>query len=108
MGWTVETLSATVDKELNALPAVARARFARIGQLVAAVGLDRVGAPHLRHLSGPRWEFRLRGENRISRALYVTIPDKRVVIVRAFVKKTVKTPRREIDLALQHAKEVLK
>ena len=61
MGWTVETLSTTVDKERNALPAVARARFVRIGQLVAAVGLDRVGAPHLWHLSGPLWESRLRG-----------------------------------------------
>lgn len=33
--------------------------------------------------------------------------DKRVVVVRVFVKKTQKTPRREIDLALQRAKEVL-
>jgi phage-related protein len=29
-----------------------------------------------------------------------------VVVVRVFVKKTRKTPRREIDLALERAKEV--
>lgn len=34
-------------------------------------------------------------------------PGRRVVVVRVFVKKTQKTPRREIDLALQRAKEVL-
>ncbi len=42
-----------------------------------------------------------------SRALYVTATGKRVVIVRVFVKKTQKTPSREIDLALSRAKEVL-
>jgi phage-related protein len=32
--------------------------------------------------------------------------DQRVVIVRAFIKKTEKTPTGEIDLALQRAKEL--
>jgi phage-related protein len=32
---------------------------------------------------------------------------KRVVVVRVFVKKTEKTPRREIDLALKRAKDVI-
>ena len=83
------------------------ARFVRISELIAAVGLDRVGAPHVRHLTGPLWEIRMSGRDRISRALYVTVRDKRVVVVRVFVKKTRRTPRREIDLALQRAKEVL-
>jgi len=43
----------------------------------------------------------------ISRALYVTVRDKRVVVVRVFVKKTQKTPPREIELALRRAREVL-
>ena len=73
----------------------------------AAVGLGGVGAPHVRHLTGPLWEMRLRGKGGISRALYVTVRDRRVVVVRAFVKKTPKTPRREIDLALRRAAEVL-
>lgn len=107
MDWTVETLSATVDKELEALPADMRARFVRISEMIAAVGLERVGAPHIKHLTGPIWEMRMKGKDGISRALYVTVRDKRVVVVRVFVKKTQKTPRREIDLALQRAKEVL-
>jgi len=107
MDWTVETLNTTVDKELEALPADMRARFVRISEMIAAVGLERVGAPHIKHLTGPIWEMRMKGKDGISRALYVTVRDKRVVVVRVFVKKTQKTPRREIDLALQRAKEVL-
>ena len=52
--------------------------------------------------------MRLIGKDGIARALYVTVRDKRVVVVRAFIKKTRKTPRREIDLALRRAAEVLK
>ena len=97
----------TVDRELDALPADMRARFVRLCELIAAVGLDRVGAPHVRHVTGPLWEMRLGGRAGISRALYVAVRGKRVVVVRVFIKKTRKTPRREVDLALQRAREVL-
>ena len=107
MNWSVETLNEKVDKELDALPNEMRARFVRISELIAAVGLDRVGAPHVRHLTGPLWEMRMRGKDGISRALYVTLRKKRLVVVRVFVKKTRRTPRREIEIALQRAKEVL-
>ena len=108
MPWRVETLNDTVDGELDELAADMRARFARICQLIAAVGLERVGAPHVRHLTGPLWEIRLSGRDGIARALYVVAKDRRVVVVRAFVKKTRRTPRREIELALRRAGEVSK
>ena len=107
MAWTVGTLSAAVDEELEALPADMRARFVRIGRLIADVGLEHVGAPHTKHLTGPLWEMRMAGRDGIARALYVTVPAKRVVVVRVFIKKTRTTPRREIELALRRAKEVL-
>ena len=105
MEWRVETLNETVDEELDALPAEMRARFTRICGLIAAVGLERVGAPHVRHLTGPLWEMRLRGRDGIARAIYVATTGRRVVVVRAFVKKTRQTPRREIRLALKRARE---
>ena len=83
-----------------------RARFARISELIAAVGLDRMGAPHVRHLTGPLWEMRLSDRAGIARALYVAARGRRVVVVRVFVKKTRRTPRREIELALTRAGEV--
>ena len=93
MNWTVETLNTTVDKELAALPVDMRARFVRICELIEAVELERVGVPYIRHLTGPLWEMRMRGRDGISRALYVTVQRKRVVVVRVFIKKTWQTSR---------------
>jgi phage-related protein len=42
----------------------------------------------------------------LGRALYVTAVGKRVVVVHIFEKKTQKTPRREIIIALKRAKEI--
>lgn len=55
----------------------------------------------------PLWEMRMKGRDGIARAAYVTASGKRVVIGHVFVKKTQKTPRREIETALRRAKEVL-
>ena len=48
----------------------------------------------------------MKGRSGIARACYVTAVGKRVIVVHVFVKKTQKTPRREIELALKKAKEV--
>jgi phage-related protein len=106
VGWTVETLNETVDAEVDTLPADMRARLARVAQLIEEKGLDRLGEPHVKHIEGRLWEIRLKGRSGISRALYVMAAGRRVVIVRVFVKKTEKTPRREIELALARAKLV--
>jgi phage-related protein len=106
MNWTVETLNEVVDAELERLPADMRARLVHIARLIEEMGLERVGEPHVKHLDGRIWEMRLTGRSGISRALYVAATGRRVVIVRVFIKKTQKTPRREIDLALARAKAV--
>ena len=106
MGWAVETLDETVDREIEALPEDMRARLARIAKLIEEKGLDRVRDPHVKHLEGRLWELRLKGRSGIARALYVTASGWRVVIVRVFVKKTQKTPRSEIVLALSRAKSI--
>ncbi len=104
--WKVETLNAVVTAELNALPDDMLAKLRRIGELIQAHGIERMREPHVKHIEGRLWEIRLSGRDGIARALYVTAIGKRVVIVRAFVKKTQKIPRSEIDLALARAKEV--
>jgi len=106
MPWSVETLNETVDAELADLPADMRARLVRIAELIESVGLPNVGEPHVRHIRGPVWEIRLKGKAGVARALYATAREKRVVILRAFIKKTEKTPPGEIDVALQRAKEL--
>ncbi len=106
MAWSVETLNETVDAELADLPADMRARLVRISELIAAVGLPNVKEPHVRHIRGQLWEIRLKGKAGVARALYVTAKYQRVVILRAFIKKTERTPTGEIELALQRAKEL--
>ncbi|MFN0170761.1 MAG: type II toxin-antitoxin system RelE/ParE family toxin [Bryobacteraceae bacterium] len=106
MTWTVETLNAVVDAELEELPTDMLARFHYVSQLIEEFGLERVGEPHVAHVRGPLWEMRIKGKDGISRALYVTAAGRRVVVVRVFIKKTRKTPGREIELALKRAKEI--
>jgi len=84
----------------------AATRLVRIADLIASVGLPNVKKPHLRHIRGSLWEIRLKGKAGIARALYVTAREQRVVILRAFVKKTEKTPAGEIDVALERAEEL--
>ena len=67
--------------------------------------MESLREPHVKHLEGKLWELRLTGRDGIARALYVTAIGRRMIVVRAFVKKTQKTPRSEIELALQRAKE---
>jgi phage-related protein len=106
MAWAVEFLDAAVRAELERQPKDIQARFLRIVELIESHGLERVREPYLKHLQGPLWEMRMKGRDRIARAVYVTARGRRLVVLRVFAKKTEKTPRREIQLALRRAKEV--
>jgi phage-related protein len=106
VAWIVELLDDRVLEELDLLPADMKARFRRIVELIQGYGLDQVREPHVRHLEGSLWEMRIKGKDGISRAIYVTARGRRVVVARVFIKKTRKTPRQEIDLALERAKGV--
>lgn len=105
--WTVETLNAAVDAEIEALPIDLRARLTRVTTLIETVGLERLPRDAMKHLEGKLWEIRIKGASGISRAIYVTASGRRVVILRVFVKKTQKTPQRELELVRERAKEVI-
>ena len=106
MAWRVEILNESVAAEIAALPADMQARFLRLAERIVSTGLQSLIEPHLKHLEGKLWELRLAGRDGIARALYVTAIGRRVVVVRVFVKKTRKTPRAEIELALRRAREI--
>jgi phage-related protein len=105
MAWIVEVLPVAAA-ELQALPADMRARFRRIVEMIQTLGLERMREPYVKHLEGRLWEMRMTGRDGISRAIYVTAAGRRVVVVRAFVKKTQKTPPGELKLARRRAEEV--
>ena len=106
MPWTVHALNAAVEAEILALPADMRARYLRLADLIEAHGLDRIGAPHVKHLEGKLWELRITGRDGIARAIYATATGRRVVILHAFTKKTQKTPRQALETARQRLKEL--
>jgi phage-related protein len=106
MEWTVAFFDETVKAELAAFPADIRASFLRIVQLIQSQGLQHVREPYIKHLEGSLWEMRMKGRDGIARAVYVAAAGKRIIVVRVFAKKTQKTPRHEIALALKRAKDV--
>lgn len=104
--WSVEFLDEQVLEEMRDQPKDIKARFERIVQLITNNGLERVREPYVKHLEDKLWEMRMKGKDTIARAIYVTAIEKRIIILRVFTKKTQKTPRREIAIALQRAKEI--
>lgn len=59
-----------------------------------------LGEPYIKHLQGPIWE--LRPKNR--RILYCCILGNRIYLLHIFKKSTQKTPKKEIDKALNRYK----
>ena len=106
MKWVVEILNDAVLAELEALPMDMRARLTRIIDLIEDIGLERLREPYVKHLEGKLWEMRVKGRDGIARAIYVTARRRRVVIVHVFRKKTRKTPRAALKLALSRAREL--
>ena len=107
MNWTVLFVNAAARAELTALPVDMRARFERIVMLMREHGLEKVREPYVKHLEDKLWEMRLIGRDGIARAIYVTASGRRIVVLRTFVKKTEKTPKRELELARERTKEVV-
>ena len=106
MSWSVVFVSAVAQAELAALPPDMRAKFEHIVTLMRELGLEKVREPYVKHLEDKLWEMRLTGRDGIARSIYVTASGRRIVVLRTFVKKTEKTPKRELELARERAKEV--
>jgi phage-related protein len=104
--WSVESLNDTVSQELAELPADMRARLTRLSLLIEHHGLPGLPASAVKHLDDKLWELRVTGRDGIARAIYVTASGRRVIILRAFVKKSQKTPAHELEVARRRAKEV--
>jgi phage-related protein len=107
MKWTVLALNTVVENELSALPADMRARLSRLSNLIEQHGLEALPRETVKHLEEKLWELRITGRDGISRAIYVTASGKRLIILRAFIKKTQKTPRSELEIARHRAKDLI-
>ncbi len=98
--WSVE-ITPAAQKEIKALADDLQARFLHVSEMIEELGPHRVNEPHVKQLRGKLWEMRVKGKDGIARAIYFAATGRRLIVVRAFVKKTQKTPNREIYLAMQ-------
>jgi phage-related protein len=65
-----------------------------------------LGAPHTAPMGDGLFEVRAKAKEGIGRALFCYMKGENICILHAFVKKTQKTPKKELDLAKARIKEV--
>lgn len=105
--WTIDYYNEDVRLEIEALPSGIRASYVRLTELLEEFGLD-LRMPHSRAMGQGLFELRPRGREGIARVFYCTRVGRRIVILHSFVKKTDKTPQRELVIARARQKEVCK
>jgi len=103
--WTFDYYNAKVAAAIEDWPADLRASFLRIAELMALYGPD-PGMPHTRAMGGGLFEMRPKARAGIGRILYCVAIGQRIVLLHAFIKKTERTPPRELSLAYVRAREV--
>jgi phage-related protein len=62
-----------------------------------------IGMPLIRKLDTDLWEVRSRLDNRIARVIF-TVEDDKMVLLHGFIKKSQKTPTKDLHLAKQRLK----
>jgi len=105
VNWRVSFYSPGLQKEILDLPAGFVARFLRYAERMEIYGPD-LGMPHTRAMGGGLFELRLKAAEGIARVFYCTIVERRIVMLHQFIKKSEKTPRKELEIALKRMKEV--
>ena len=105
MDYTITYYSESVQEEILALPDTLAARYIVLTRRMVALGPN-LGEPHTRAFGEGLFELRLRGAEGIARVFFCTHVGKRVVMLHSFVKKTDKTPPREMAIAASRMKEI--
>lgn len=94
-----------VEDAILAMPPKIQARMLRLLELVELHGVY-LGAPHSKPLGNGLFEIRAKAKEGIGRSLFCYIDGNKVVVLVAFVKKSQKTPKKELQLARNRLKEV--
>jgi phage-related protein len=105
MNWTIIYYSESLQNEILDLPAGFLARFLRYADRMELYGPD-LGMPHTRAMGEGLFELRLKSVEGIARVFYCTIMGKRIVMLHQFIKKTDKTPPKELAIAKRRLKEI--
>ena len=87
------------------MPAGFVARFLRYAERMELYGPD-LGMPHTRAMGEGLFELRLKVAEGIVRVFYCMLVGRRIVMLHQFIKKSEKTPRKELEIARTRMKEV--
>jgi len=105
MSFEIIYFNSVVEKNILKLPYDLLARYLRLTDLMIEFGPN-LGMPHTKAMKDGLFELRLKSKEGIARVLYCTIVKSRVVILHSFMKKSNKTPQKELKTAIKRMKEV--
>lgn len=105
MKWHIEYYNSEVQQAILNLPGGLLARYLRLTDLMIDFGPN-LGMPHTRAMGDGLFELRVKSKEGIGRVFYGTRIGRRIVMLHAFVKKSQKTPKKELKIARKRLKEV--
>ena len=88
-----------------ALPDTLAARFVVLTRRMVVIGPN-LGEPHTKAFGNGLFEMRLKGAEGIARVFFCALVGRRIVMLHSFVKKSSKTPQRELEIAETRLKEI--
>jgi phage-related protein len=103
--YTITYYSEDVQEDILALPDTLAARYIVLTRRMVAIGPN-LGEPHTKALGDGLFELRLKGAEGIARVFFCTLVGRRIVMLNSFIKKSNKTPLRELDIARGRSNEV--
>jgi phage-related protein len=105
MKWQINFYSEKVKNDTHLFPKKILAKVLLIFDMVEEFGPN-LGKPHTDSLGDGLFEVRAKGEEGIGRSLFCYMRGKQIVILHSFIKKTQKTPKKDLDIALTRKKEI--
>lgn len=105
MEYQIEYFSEQVQDDIFDLPDTLAARYVVLTRRMVAVGPN-LGEPHTKAFGSGLFELRLKGAEGIARVFFCTLIGRRIVMLHSFVKKSEKTPAKELELAESRLKVV--
>jgi len=103
--WSIIFYNECLEADKLDLPAGLLARFLRYAERLVRFGPN-LGMPHTRARGGGLFELRIKAPEGIARAFYCTFIGHRIIFLHQFVKKTDKTPPKDLKIARQRMKEL--
>lgn len=105
MAWTIKYPYKDVEKFVLELPFSLSARYLKLLDLMLVFGPN-LGMPRTKAMSNGLFEMRVKGKEGIARVFYCTLVGQQIVILHGFIKKSQKTPKKELQIAQRRLAEV--